>query len=517
LFVESAWKGNDGGWRNRIVQAEPFRSGPLLELVRWCQDRGIPTVFWNKEDPPNFERFIHAAALFDHVFTTDANCVPLYRGRLGHDRVHALPFGAQPLMHNPIDSREPRYGKLCFAGTYYAKRHTDRRGQIEMLLRPALQRGLTIFDRMHGKNMDDHYGFPPEYHPVIRGGLPYEEMVDAYRRFDVFLNVNSVTDSPTMFSRRVFEILACGTPVLSTYALAIERLLGPDVVPMVTSDEEAAEWMDRLLADREAAERMVHRGQRRIFGEHTYAHRLRTVLEKIGIPVKSRLPGVSVITCTRSPARLENAIANYERQVYAEKELMLVLNSDEFSLPRVRERLASVPNARVLQLRETCSFGQCHHAAVRETHNEYWAQFDDSDSYGPYFLNDMLMPFAYSEASIVGKASYYARREQPSRLVLRNPGKEHRYVTELPSATMLVSREVASAVQFPDRNQDVRAGFLRAALAQGFKAYSADRFNYTAREAEAIGTDGCEAGAREPTGHSQLVTHTDDWASHVLV
>ena len=32
-------------------------------------------------------------------------------------------------------------------------------------------------------------------------------MIDAYKARRVFLNVNSVTDSPTMFSRRVFDCL----------------------------------------------------------------------------------------------------------------------------------------------------------------------------------------------------------------------------------------------------------------------------------------------------------------------
>ncbi|MDD4868785.1 MAG: methyltransferase domain-containing protein, partial [Mycobacterium sp.] len=229
LFVESAWQGNAGAWASQLTRAQHIPNGPLLALVDWCKSNHIPTVFWNKEDPPNFEHFIHAAKHFEHIFTTDEDCIPRYRAQVPHTHVYALPFAAQPAVHNPVGSRAPRYGRLCFAGTYYNKRHADRRKDVELLLGPALTRGLSIFDRMADYTKSDNYHFPPEYRPAICGALPYAEMLDAYKRFDVFLNVNSVTESPTMFSRRVFELLACGTPVISTYALGIERLLGADM------------------------------------------------------------------------------------------------------------------------------------------------------------------------------------------------------------------------------------------------------------------------------------------------
>jgi hypothetical protein len=47
-------------------------SGPSKELhalVAWCRETRNPTVFWNKEDTPNYARLIATAKLFDHVFT----------------------------------------------------------------------------------------------------------------------------------------------------------------------------------------------------------------------------------------------------------------------------------------------------------------------------------------------------------------------------------------------------------------------------------------------------------------
>ena len=72
LFVESAWNGNRGAWR-LAMSTHRGPSPSLQELVAWCRAHAIPTVFWNKEDPPNYDRFIETARLFDQVFTVDAN------------------------------------------------------------------------------------------------------------------------------------------------------------------------------------------------------------------------------------------------------------------------------------------------------------------------------------------------------------------------------------------------------------------------------------------------------------
>ena len=82
-----------------------------------------------------------------------------------------------------------------------------------MLLNAAISNGLVIYDRMGGR-VTESFGFPETLRGAIVGTLDYRQMVNTYRSHRVFLNANSVTDSPTMFSRRVFELLACGTAVV---------------------------------------------------------------------------------------------------------------------------------------------------------------------------------------------------------------------------------------------------------------------------------------------------------------
>ncbi|HEX3174170.1 MAG TPA: glycosyltransferase, partial [Solirubrobacterales bacterium] len=288
LLVESAWNGNGGEWQYRIAQypRKDLVGLPALRgLLDGCRERGIPTAFWNKEDPVHFDRFAEAASLFDHVFTTDSRCGARYRALPGERTVTPLPFAAQPRLHNPVAAVEERSASPCFAGAWYRDRHPDRRRALAALLDAARPRGLVIYDRSFGGD-DDAFGFPERFQPHVLGGLPYERVLDAYRSHRVFLNANSVADSPTMCSRRVFELAACDTAILSTPGAALSALLGDSVVE-AADERGAAESLERLLGDDAARRRRTRAARRAVFAEHTYAERLATIVEAAGLDASS--------------------------------------------------------------------------------------------------------------------------------------------------------------------------------------------------------------------------------------
>ncbi|MBN2319355.1 MAG: glycosyltransferase [Acidobacteria bacterium] len=284
LLVESAWHGNNDSWLYRVAKYDAPPGNELPDVIKWSKKMGIPTVFWNKEDPPNFYRFIESACRFDYIFTTDENCIDRYRKYVpGNTYIAALPFAAQPVIHNPHMS-EPRLPVTSFAGTYYADDFGSRRRSMDMLLRVAGRHGLDIFDRMYdvtGKEKE-RFKFPEDLQTYIRGKLDYEEMLKAYRRYRVGLNVNSVSDSPTMFSRRVFELLACGTPVVSTYSLGIDRIFN-GLVDTVKTEEETVDAVQYLLTDPLYWLKRSVKGVRNVFEFHTYTHRLHQIAKATGL------------------------------------------------------------------------------------------------------------------------------------------------------------------------------------------------------------------------------------------
>ncbi|HEX6665101.1 MAG TPA: glycosyltransferase [Solirubrobacterales bacterium] len=289
LLVESAWNGNGGEWQYRIAQypRKDLVGLPALRaLLDGCRERGIPTAFWNKEDPVHFERFAEAAGLFDHVFTTDARCVERYRALPGERTVAALPFAAQPRIHNPVAAVPERSASPCFAGAWYRDRHPDRRQALEGLLDAARPYGLVIYDRRFGGE-DAAFGFPERFAPHILGKLPYERILDVYKSHRLFLNANSVVDSPTMCSRRVFELAACDTAILSTPGDALAALLGEGVVEEAADEQTAAAALERLLGDEAERARRSRAARRAVFAAHTYAERLATIAETAGVDASS--------------------------------------------------------------------------------------------------------------------------------------------------------------------------------------------------------------------------------------
>ena len=478
MLVESAWRGNNGNWRGLITKADLTANNPLDALVRRCRSLGIPTVFWNKEDPPNFERFIDAAAKFDYVFTTDAHCLDRYHARLGHRRVAALPFAAQPAIHNPVGKVESDDHQIAFAGTWYGQKHEERGALLPILLDAAKGHNLHIFDRMSAHTDNGSYRFPDEYAPFLRSALAYPNVLSAYRSFKVFLNVNSVTDSPTMFARRVFEILASSTAVVSTASAGIERMLG-DVVSVVHDEDEARHELNRLLSDSAYRQRKAHLGYRRVMREHSCASRFRTIAAAIGCDLEEErdAPTVAVITPVGDAGWLDNALGNVRRQHYKGIEPIWVL--EDGSAGQLSERITRAdPRATVVEVATGTSWEAMLRRGIEAARSPLIAAFAAHDLYGPEFLGDLALALTYTDAEIVGKAAHFTAAGLGEAPVLNEAASAYRYVGRLLGTAWLARRTVFERAGF-DHLIGVEDGHPTIAQANGSgKIYGADPWNY---------------------------------------
>lgn len=250
LFIESAWQGYKDRWKYKIASYPdcPNRTNEkLVRLVEKAKAKGIPTVFWNKEDGTHFDRFIDSAKHFDHIFTVDQNCIDKYRAVVpSSTTVDVAMFPVQPKIHN---YQGFNFQKLSanFVGSYSRHIHDKRRERQDMLFSAAVKAKLpvTVFDR-NSDRKSANYRYPDrEFGLVVEPSIDYLQTSEIYRQYQVSLNVNTVEDSPTMYSRRVVEILACGGILVSTPSLAMERLF-KDYCHIVHSEEEAIALFERL-------------------------------------------------------------------------------------------------------------------------------------------------------------------------------------------------------------------------------------------------------------------------------
>lgn len=487
LFVESAWHGNSDEWQYQLTGTrgprEEFRA-----LVAWCREQGIPTVFWNKEDPTHHEDFLEAARLFDTVFTTDGNLLAQYREELGHDRVGVLPFAAQSAIHNPC--RPPRGYQardIAFAGMYFAHRHPERREQMDLLLgaalevSPRMEHGLEIFSRLLGG--DPRYQFPAPLDSRVVGSLAYEQMLTAYRAYKVFLNVNTVTDSPTMCARRIFEITACGTPVVSTPSPAISAIFPPDEVVQVADSRDAGWELRALVRSPELRDRMVHSAQRRIWAAHTYSHRVDDVLQRAGLGEHvhgRRMPRVTALVSSIRPQQLGHVIDQLAGQCGVEIQLAFLAHGwdvDENDL-RARCRDGGIEDVVVLGAGREVPLGACLNRLVDAADGEIVAKIDDDDLYGSNYLRDQVDALEYSGADVVGKQAHYVHLAGRDLIALRFPEREHRFTDFVMGPTITASRDTARSARFLEVARGEDTGFLRAVTEAGGAIYSSDRFGF---------------------------------------
>ena len=84
----------------------------------------------------------------------------------GNPRVFALPFAAQPIIHNPIRNTLPEYD-VSFAGSWYVREHGNRKKDTKLLVDAASNFDLHIYDRFY--NTQNRNKFPAEYDDFIKG------------------------------------------------------------------------------------------------------------------------------------------------------------------------------------------------------------------------------------------------------------------------------------------------------------------------------------------------------------
>lgn len=319
FLCESAWN-----WNGKIctnVNSKTEDRGDLLDILKYCEEKGITTIFWNKEDPTHFDdelyNFVDTALKFDHIFTTTEECVKRYRDDYGHPSVHVLMFGAQPKLFNPIEDRK-RSDDIVFAGSWYNE-HEKRCNEMIDIFDKVLDSGYTlkIYDRAYYTARDDKkFAFPKEYSKFTNPPLPFNQVNKIYKESKYSLNINTVVDSNTMFARRVFELMLCNTLVLSNYSKGMTNLFGDNVI-IVENDKE----LD--LSDSE--EKRIN-NLYSVLKNHTYHNRFKHILNSINFEYLDDDNSITLYYVVNEQSDIEEVLEHYAAVEYDTKKLVLLLS-----------------------------------------------------------------------------------------------------------------------------------------------------------------------------------------------
>jgi spore maturation protein CgeB len=484
LFVESCWRGNGRKWEFEVanLQVNTHRVA-LKEITDYCKQQNIKTVFWDKEGVENFDFFKEAASYFDYIFTADENNIDNFKNFTKNENVFILAFAAQPQIHNPIYKNKNYLGEIAFGGSYYNNKHDLRKKDIENIIKPSIKYDSQIFDRYFNtdpKKVPNNQ-WPEEYRNNIVGSLNYKQMVEAYKNFDIFLNVNSVQNSKYMFARRVFEILASRTMVISGPSLGVSEMFN-GLVPITDSKNETENLLKIYLKNPILREKLEKEGSRFVLQNHTYQNRLQQICDAIGIKVDLlKQPKVSIVASTQRDEFLQNLYQNIKHQTYNNIEIVIVLNKNSMDVNKWQKQFEDLDKSvKVIQKDESISLGYCLNEAIALTDGDIIAKFDDDDYYAPNYLLDMVLSMGYSNADIVGKSAHYVYLESKNLLIVKTMGAGAEGYTDFVSgATLVFTRKMFEDLGgFADRSRGEDSDLLRRAKEKGYLIYSNDTYNF---------------------------------------
>ncbi|MCF8210001.1 MAG: glycosyltransferase [Rhodoferax sp.] len=376
-------------------------------------------MFWNKEDPVHFERFLITASLFDVVFTSDMACIAHYKRALGHNNVHVLPFACQPAVHHPLEQTQ-RLPMASFAGSYYL-RYPHRTRDLRSVLDAVRQlMSVDIFDR-YFQSADTNYRFPPEYNSMVKGTLQVAEMHRAYKSYAFGINMNTVKQSASMFARRVFELLGSGTVVLSNESVGVRGFFG-DVVLCSDSTPDLVQRLAPLVHDEVQRARQALAGVRAVMQQHTYAHRLdaiaHRVLGKVGF--LQPLPPILILANADTLEQVAALVKHALHQSHKDWRMVLAVPAAIHS-----QAVAFSQDARVSvlpwdALQGLSLFTVAQRLAWDDPNCEpaHWVSgWLAQDYYGPNYLLDMALATRYTQASVLGKAAQFVWRDASAHLL----------------------------------------------------------------------------------------------------
>lgn len=471
LLVESAWHGNNRTWEYKIGKYHGEDRSEIKELIQWCKEKEVPTVFWNKEDPFHFDKFIETAKLFDYIFTTDISMIQKYEKVTKKKNVSYLSFAAQPSIHNPTRIMKKRKEKICFAGTYYANRHEERKKDLTFLLSLAQEYGLDIYDRNYYRQ-EPEFKYPQEFQENIVGTLHYSEILNAYKGYKFLLNVNSVKHSESMFSRRVFEGLACGTPIISNYSKGIKSLF-KRIVTAGETKGELKPTLTKLFYDEYEYRKNSIQGIREVYQNHLYEHRMRKILNCLNIDVLDQEKSVTICGFASSELEVIKLIELYKKQSYPQKQLVIFIShfkGFEYTLNKYNQE-----NCQII----LWSYMNQYYKLTDIFSSDYISFVSLNHYYGENYLLDLMIAEKYSKADIIGKENYYEREKYTDVMVEKQREAEYLYTNNLtPYASIFsVNLKTSGSIQ-SFIEQLIASSSLQFLFKQGVTMYSSDKYNF---------------------------------------
>lgn len=245
-------------------------------LTRLRRD-GVPTAMWFVEDHQLFTYWKAFAPLYDLFAVIQKGDFADKLAAIGQKNVLYLPLAADPSVHRPLEltaAERAQYGsELSFVGAGYP----NRRLAFRQLARYDL--------RIWGNDWDEERVLAGH---LQRGGerIETDEVVRIFNASTININLHSSVRPDTLVgdgdfvNPRTFELAACGAFQLVDRRSLMDGLFAPDELALFEDMEGLLAAIEKYRFRADLRTEMAERSRARVLAEHTYAHRMVTLLER---------------------------------------------------------------------------------------------------------------------------------------------------------------------------------------------------------------------------------------------
>lgn len=358
VLVVSTWKGLDNSWQY-LSNPKGKKRAILLNLLNEYNLSDIPTVFYSKEDPVNYDKFLSISNECKYIFTSAKEVINNYKRDTGNQNVGFLEFGVNPLYHNPIGKQLGKTNDkdVIFAGSWMEK-YPERNKEASMIFDGVIKSKykLNIIDRNYDRKLKS-YQFPPKYLKYVSKTLSHKSLMNLHKATTYGLNLNSVKYSNTMFANRVYELQAMGNIVLSNYSMGVNNIF-PNV-SIVNDINDVKQILNKN--NNKKVKEIIAKNIFTVMLNHTSYQRVSKILNFVGL--ESNIEPYKILVIGQS----EKTKISYERQ---EIENSIFILEKDFSDSLIDDY-------------------------------DFITYMSDSVEYEEFYLKTLLSGFAYTKSDVI--------------------------------------------------------------------------------------------------------------------
>lgn len=415
LLVESTWFSATGHWHMALSSPGPERSA-LESMLGLAKNLGLPTVFWFTWDHAYHEHFKDVAALFDLVFCADPKEAELLQAK-GLDAQVLLP-AFQPAIFNPI--REyGQHGAFNMNILYDGWADLLRYPHELCVLRKLHTRKFSIIESGSNITVKQFQRAPYELQECILGRVAPFSLPTVLKYSYIYLSLDPTRDTPTKQAWKTIQAAACRLPIVHKGKMPADDFrLG--FVKERTRDTDFLQEIVRLGREFLYRERTAQLNWRRAHQEHTFALRLQSMCESLGINFdRNPRPMASMITPTVRPHLLDKTVNQFLSQTYPNKELIIVFNMDRNDPAFPHNAIPDRDDITLFSIPKDFHAGTCLNFGTQKARGKYCFRVDDDDYYGDNYLLDAILHLQCVDADLFGKVFSYVHFDDGDDVFMR--------------------------------------------------------------------------------------------------